>query len=123
MKKQRLLKLADFLDQLPTPEKQFDLACWANGPLSLNDCGSAGCALGWATVRFRRQGFVLTGVYSKLPEYQGNGWYHAAVAFFDITYEEAEFLFCPNYYHRGGGTHVSTVTKRIRKFVEKGGCS
>lgn len=62
-------------------------------------------------------------MYTKSPEYQGNGGYFAAVAFFDITYEEAKFLFAPNYYHGGCRTHVATVTNRIRKFVEKGGCS
>ncbi len=49
MKKDLLLKLADLLDTVPN--EQFDYTRWVCGELGkVGACGTAACALGWATM-------------------------------------------------------------------------
>jgi hypothetical protein len=47
MNRERLLRLADFLEK-EVPDDQFDMGQWASKE-ALGECGTAGCALGWAT--------------------------------------------------------------------------
>src|ERR1700761_6458139 len=57
--KDRLLKLADFLEH-SVPQARFNMTFFADGDLA-HDCGTAGCAAGWATQipEFQAEGFHL----------------------------------------------------------------
>lgn len=95
--KRRLLKLAAFLEKLP-PER-FDYDRWVgNDWLGEPDlsCGTAACALGWATTipEFRRLGLRL----SRCGEpHCGRLYDHAAATeIFGVTENEAAFLFIPD---------------------------
>ena len=127
----RLLKLADFLDTLPT--KRFDFDQWANGPM--NECDSVGCALGWSTTipTFKKLGFKLVeynlgGILT--PEYKNETGPYAAAKLFGITNNEAYHLFVPyeNLISFGTGKVIrkgltanataKQVAKHIRSFIE-----
>ena len=136
--KERLLKLADFLESLP--RRKFDLTLIASTNSkaetpSLNTCGTAACAIGWMPNVFPRackyEDVVLPkneydfdyrnynnltvegkGNYDDLTDFQ------LAEAFFglDPNKYESEFLFDPesyNYHRRGN----KSVAARIRKFA------
>lgn len=109
MRKERLLKLADFLDTLPA--KRFDISLYAEDGFSKDNCGTAACACGWATVVFPRSRLKLK--KNKLYDYS----FHtniisykdkhdkelegtlAAAAFFDIPHKIANNLFLASGYH------------------------
>lgn len=48
--RERLRLLAQFLRLVP--EERFDLMSWADSDFQTNECGTAACACGWATVIF-----------------------------------------------------------------------
>lgn len=96
----RLLKLADFLDALPPA--RFDYGVWVRsdwqGSSDLS-CGTAACALGWATTipEFRKMGLRLVRRFkSGVPVYKSREGASAAAAFFGVTDEEAFYLFVRN---------------------------
>lgn len=128
MNKKRMLKLADFLENV-VPKHRFDLCIIAKendkgekpGP---NTCGTAGCAIGW-----------MPNVFPRLCQYVERDWFSyllrvenketrskdfkAAEEIFDINSQSSSYLFNPVYYgHKKG---KMTVAKRIRKFVEADG--
>ncbi len=111
----RLLLLADFLDKLP-PER-FRFATWVGdtwgGKPDLS-CGTTACALGWATTipEFREAGLrmapairdglnswpahvALVGNVSDDRHSLERAPFEAAAWVFDISEDEAEFLFLP----------------------------
>lgn len=113
--KKRLLKLANFLSR-QVPEKNFHMGVWGIlGVLSLkpHKCGTSGCALGWATVLFKRQGYNMG---SRGPEYQGDLGLDSAVSFFGISGFSAHRLFSAF----GENCRLSTkqVAKNIRQEVK-----
>lgn len=110
----RLLRLARFLRTVP--EEMFDMTSFGQTEdvqsskilvLSLENpvCGSAGCALGWATVVFPDQ-FLLKKIHSLsslyglhfrgdgVPRQVGYSSYQVC-RFFGIDPNEASFLFAP----------------------------
>jgi hypothetical protein len=146
MKAQRLLKLADLLEQDAKNKKgvKFDLHSWGqvtdkDEPLS---CGTVCCAVGLAAVSgvFKRAGlgYRLTGDWSGNKTlidvtYKGrcrstaiaSGSFVSAMKFFDLTQREASYLFVEASYHEDDivTTHAAgerAVAKRIRQFVAKG---
>lgn len=114
--KERLLRLADLLENLPKDGPRFDMEVWYK-------CGTTACAVGHACLNpwFRRRGLKL-GEKNNLeyaePEYRGDTEKWAAAAFFNIGLDEAEYLFYPDRYPN---SHRSAryVAKRIRSFVRK----
>jgi hypothetical protein len=48
----RLRELAEFMYH-KVPEEHFNMATWGRGAFADLECGSAACALGWATVCFK----------------------------------------------------------------------
>jgi hypothetical protein len=120
MNKERLLKLADFLDKV-SPE-HFKLDCWAERGFRKNKCNTTACACGWATVCFRNSKDKLRLTNIGVLYYTKSGFtlynFSAAAEFFDIAYNKAFDSFHPGSYekfHRG----PKHVAKRIRKFVEQ----
>lgn len=101
--KNRLLKLADFLEKLP--RKKFDYDHWAGrdweGKCDLS-CGTTDCALGWATTMplFRRLGLRLgfepnKGPYPQIIYGQCKNHYAATKNIFNLTNDDTNFLFIP----------------------------
>lgn len=116
MNTEKLLRLADLVETI-APEK-FDLKNWKGD----GDCGTVGCAVGWATedAWFQAQG--LSGKY--LPTCDGRVGWKAVSEFFDTepsdTYfpsSEASFLFSEDSYVTRPA-HPKEVAIRIRLFVE-----
>jgi len=102
MNKKRLMMLVELLEKLP--RKRFDYSTWVGetwgGKPDLS-CGTTACALGWATTIpcLRRAGLRLEhrGENQRqvtLPSGESGEWAGAKV--FDISDEEALFLFMPN---------------------------
>lgn len=148
--KRRLLKLADLLDADADNKKglKFDLRI-ALDPDDMNryksdfepevSCGTVGCAMGLAALSgaFKRAG--LSYQFEQVAAAEGRvrnilnltwGGYselyiHAAAWLFDISEDEAHFLFSPGYYadRRGFDTEIKgargerRVARRIRKLV------
>jgi hypothetical protein len=111
MNKERLLKLADFLDALP-PER-FNYGSWVGddwkGMQDLS-CGTTACALGWATtipeivgptgLCLRRNTLMPYVTLSQRPPAEGShafGEFEIAAGHaFDLTPPEANWLFIPH---------------------------
>lgn len=151
MNKRRLLKLADLLEADASNRKglRFDLGVVAEpsdrkSKAPAVDCGTTACAMGLAAVSkvFKRAGLGFkVGEFKDNDDESGWGatghWYlkmtmhgttcgydDAAVALFDISETEADFLFNPGSYGDPtprGAKGERIVARRIRKFVEKGG--
>lgn len=120
----RLLKLADFLESVP-PER-FNLRRWADVGFSPDNCGTAACAIGWATTIFPELRLSSTagsvydlelnemGLYGddSMPE----GW-DLVQSFFDLGWADARILFEEDSYPRRPKTTPIMVADRIRQFV------
>lgn len=130
MNKERLLKLASFLDTLP-PER-FDIQHWVRydwgGKPDLS-CGTSACALGWATtipefreagLRLRQTTWGFVGVWCPGVE-ETDSHHHsmsqeAAQVFFGLAKKEADRIFMPDYYdYDGEDVKPVDVAERIRE--------
>lgn len=123
MKKDRLLRLADKLEETGpyegeklTKDMRFNLDSWCQ-------CGTVACAVGHAAYDewFRRRGLKLE-TYDldyglKVPVYQEWRDDEAVEEFFDIGAHAVEQLFYAQAYPAQSGTRPKTVAKRIREFV------
>lgn len=134
MNKERLLKLAAFLETVP-PER-FDYNTWAGedwqGKPDLS-CGTTACAFGWATAipEFAAAGLKLVknrhgSIHVELAGMaydQETGGYDrslsSAVQFFDISSMDAHYLFIPE--GSMEGWEATRVAQHIRNFVESDG--
>lgn len=122
MRKDRLLKLADFI--LTVPKEQFNMEYWGKD-VNFKSCGTAACACGWATVLFKRCKDAPhleedKYSYSNIDfVYNGKIGFNAAAEFFDITHEASEYLFYPSRYKAKHPTR-RMVSQRIKKFVKTG---
>lgn len=122
MNKERLLRLADFLDN-EVPIAHFDMSSWfdvGGRPrhlAKLGECGTSACAFGWATQipEFQEQGLRLSSL-NGVTFNQLDG-YDAAEAFFDIKRAASAYLFSASD-HRN--EKPADVARRIRGFVERG---
>lgn len=126
----RMLALATFLDELP-PDR-FDYSKWSykrdrdgfvRDTNTLGECGTVGCALGWATTMplFRELGMFFEDACPSMP---GNKYgINAAMEVFNIEAWEANLCFMPCTY---GITMASPkekasskeVAAHLRKFAE-----
>jgi hypothetical protein len=123
--KQRLLKLADFLESLP--RGRFDLSIIgkhnSKGELPTpTSCGTAACAIGWTPVVFPRHCCYTACFYGKPNELSvasketGERDFGFAEPFFGLDSSESAYLFMPDSYPKGRRGKKSVVD-RIRKFV------
>lgn len=133
MRKDRLLKLAKFLETVP--DTAFDLSRWQKRAPSKSegkrpgDCGFAGCAVGWAAHQRMFRGLKLEddGYGEIAPMYDGLEHWLAVGKLFEISNggyassnRQAEHLFMGSEYPDGKAT-PKQVAKRIRAFVASNG--
>lgn len=118
MNKPALLKLAQLLRKpLPKGVDRFEMRSWQ----SHKECGTSACAVGLAASDpwFNKRGFkIMNGGPGFIPErgcYLG-GW-NAVIRFFDLTEEDAFYLFAKPFYIRGNRLDVA---RRIEGFVRRG---
>lgn len=140
MNKKRLLLLCRKLDKLQ--DKQFNYSVWVDeswqGKPDLS-CGAPACALGHATtipslralgLRMRRLLQYATGGYVQfkrqvVPGNTVETSLLAAMCVFDLTRDEAAYLFVPGRNAESSGlserASAKTVARHIRKFIARGG--
>lgn len=121
MNRQRLEHLIEVLDSVP--RKRFSLDHWS--------CDTSACAVGWAAQdpKFKADGFKLARPlldYEPHPVYQPvkggpftEGW-EAVCEFFELTHEDAEWLFSIDCYDDFVAVKPRDVAKRIRALLEEG---
>lgn len=112
----KLVKLADFLEHQVKPS-WFDLETWCSPGFKKRECGSTACALGWATVCFPRSGLHWTTEKQIALHVNDDHDYFnfsAAMKFFDLDEDTAQYLFQPDRYpfRRGGRL---AVVRRLRR--------
>jgi hypothetical protein len=122
--KQRLLKLADFLEKLPR-ERKFDMGVVAE---LVDDgrpaCGSSACALGWGACipSFRRAGYRLTRTGGLRVRGSFSVWFDENAAFFfGISVRDALSLFGMRQDEVMGEPARRAAVKRLREFVKCAG--
>lgn len=127
MEKEKLLKLAALLECVP--QGSFDMWKWGNdyrkpkppnmekATLQQNECGFAGCAMGWAAHVGLFDGLTLITERCLAPgvRYGRKTDFDAAAELFGITYGESHRLFYPS----GKDDSPKAVAGRIREFVER----
>lgn len=115
MHKERLLRLADLLENLPQGKPYFNMAWWYR-------CGTSACAAGQACLDpwFNRRGLKLDvkDIPHEIspPVYKGHSGWAAVHAFFDLNKGQARRLFDQHWYP-GFRPSRQAVAKRIREFV------
>ena len=95
--KNRLLKLADFLDNLP--RKQFNFGDVVEKFDEKKNCGTICCAVGWCPTVFPRQWNWITeygDFYVRTKGSKTGDWTKDAEEFFGIGYADVTNLFFPN---------------------------
>lgn len=132
MNKERLLRLADFLEK-EVPEKKFNMKTFFSDNVnSLYDlqhkCGTTACALGWMCVipEFRALGWNRN-VRNGLPALGNLRGFDAANHFFDISIGTSRHFFdFDGYDENGDQTDIyrhderpRDVARRIRAYVAK----
>lgn len=106
-----LLKLADFIVE-KVPQERFDMEHFGTYSCSLDRCDTAGCALGWCTVLFKKQG--VSADYNS-PTYKGLRGYSIAAPLFGLTYSQSETLFGS----KKEGRSAKQVRRDILRLVAK----
>lgn len=135
MNKERLLRLADFLEKEVT-EAKFRMSTWSTKE-DINVCGTSACAMGWATKipEFAALGLYLGksdspfgGAPIITPRYAGRAGFAAASTLFDISDRAALWLFSDYEKDEDDGHEIgrekdtpSDAANRIREFVQDGG--
>lgn len=121
----RLEMLRDMLirhDEL-FPTVTFNMNVWYREDPS---CGTAACAFGSACLYepFQEEGLHLAqfdwqeGVYD--PAYEGSVCYSAATLFFDLSFQEAQYLFDPQEYPGLDPAHITPqmVAERVQELID-----
>lgn len=125
MEVNKLVQIAKLLDSVPV--KEFNLGIWGKeGDVCAteeNECGFAGCAIGWVAHSKMFEGFTLKEVdhfllgSSLQPAYGRLRGTDAVGALLGLTGKQVVHLFMPDSYPSEERTRPSTVAKRIRKTV------
>lgn len=134
MNKKRLLKLADFLDQLPRQKFDFTvIGRLGTKPMAealkarKESCGTVGCAMGWMPAVFPRltrwvpldSKNVSIALRRDGPPLEYD-WAVAGIVF-GLPLEETIYLFDPTTSDLGRGATPKQVARHIRAFVKRGG--
>lgn len=145
MRKKMLLKLAKFLRE-EVPVEDFFIGTWATTKVADGDlphrhpkpgeCGTVGCAIGWATVCFPRSrlrlrypksrisdGYITTAdIIYKCSDGTELMDFPAAAKAFGISYSAACWLFMPGCYNMPmASVTPQMVANRIERLVENKG--
>lgn len=114
MRPRKLEKFAKFLDGLKLTKRQsFDMASWHER----TECGTACCAIGWGAMKGALPGMELRKLEFwgwRAPHFKNKTDLDAVALYFDIPFEEAEYLFGPY----TGATCPADVAANIRKLVK-----
>ena len=131
MNKRRLLKLAGMLEADAANKKgiKFDMGSWGTvkNPSEPLSCGTSACAMGLAALSgaFKRQGLGYYIGWDGDINITMDGYpddFDAAERLFDITFNEAEYLFAHADMMLAKGARGERLeAKRIREFVAAGG--
>ena len=133
MRADRLKKAIETLRDISARQLPWNMAEWFASP-KWDDCGTAACALGWICRQEWAQKAGLRGDITGMPIY-GDGAYgvDAGAEFFEIDYDEANWLFMPSQYGEwvvsGGGREVwyskratpDMVADRMERILAGGG--
>lgn len=111
MNKQRLRILAEIVEAVP--QKQLDMWGWVYD----DECGTVACAAGHACLSPRLRGLTLQKqyVHTRQPSYKNHRGWPALHMYFDLTPEEADYIFDPSAYLRK--PRPKAVAERIRKLI------
>ena len=108
-----MLALAAFLYER-VPDEHFSMRNWGQEGFAQHACGTAACAMGWATVCFADDGLAMdyteAGPSGGTVVYGGYCGFQAAEAFFDISPARANLLFGPP------GTRADVI-QRLRRLA------
>ena len=142
--KDRLLKLAMFLEKLPPRKFNLESFTTIEGPLPSQDlikdfsCGTTGCAVGWCPVvfpKFCKYSSPVKDYNDKLTcaiiaknnpnnyidnQRVTNSSFAWASGFFGINKSYCDYLFLP-FHYRKGHRGPKSVASRIRDLVVKNG--
>lgn len=152
MNEHRLRLTIDVLHDVAQANKRFNMARWLGKRADERQdaCGTAACAFGHAALdpRLQAEGLSLIGELNDTldvvpirtiadfsawltcpnatgyadPCFDGETGFDAATAFYDITYDAADYLFDPTSYPRDAvGVTPEDVITRIERVIELGG--
>lgn len=116
---------------------RFDMDRWfVENCKDKNWCGTQACAMGLASTlaEFKKEGLrehfgTIEFHYfdfTKNVDFQVTVYdYHAAAKLFDISLDDAKYLFCPVFYkkHQKGNKGAKTVARRIAQYINSNGKS
>lgn len=130
MNKDRLLKLAEFLEQLPS--ESFDFSSFVDSYDQEKECGSVCCAIGWMPKVFPDlcQWKKFTGFSFSIDIVtigSNHTGFFAAQEIFDIDDDASSYLFCPRADYDDNDVRLPEtasavdVANRIREFVANEG--
>lgn len=124
MNRERLLRLATFLDALPA--ERFDFSNWVGknwGGMPDLSCGTTACAVGWAAT-LPDMGLTLDpkNNWGGITMNKGQDPLRAACTAFDLSDDDAEKLFVSCWGREGRlplDASAQEVAAHIRKFVNE----
>jgi len=113
----RLTRLVEVLKDVaadPKKAREFDLEYWRR---ETTDCGTHLCAVGWGMIDpvLNEEGLLMK--YGD-PWYAGRGGWAAVEAFFDISWDAAQYLFSSAAYD--SYTDINPVIARLEQFIRDG---
>jgi hypothetical protein len=132
--RKRMLKMADFLDKLPSEKFDFTIAYGKETPSLIKGCGSAGCIIGWTPRVFPRlvkynpiATWQLHRVdpYFKIGDESKLSYREVGEAVFGLSADHAFNLFTPGtqcYFYLKNLDHDATpkqAAKLLRNYVKK----
>lgn len=127
MRRDRLLRLIEVLEQVKQDGRPFDMGRWVGSgsdttvgllDIPVEECGTASCAFGWAARDpvHRAQGIELkwhSQMLMWVPEFAGRMGFAAAETFYEITERQAIWLFDPPSY-AAADKSIAHVLARVR---------
>lgn len=120
----RLRDLLTILEEVRDAQAPFNMALFAES----EDCGTAACSLGWAarSRKFQRQGLSLerrddwgNGILPVIKDQDGSIQHSGIGAgqfFFDISYEQACYLFTPSGF-TNNRPRVDQAIERVKELI------
>src|SRR3990167_4454422 len=108
----RLLKLAAFLEKLPA--EKFDISNWITKLGNKNGCGTVACAVGWCPKIFPTNVKLLTRVVHFKCNKESPYGFSGPAEFFGISVEQSFELFSEDSYQQDRFATPKDVAGKIR---------